>query len=61
MSKDTEGKTSEKIMDGESNALWCPDAKKNTHMNRFRAHVSADYGVCLGEWTGGAGTGEARK
>ena len=49
MSKDPQEGKSEKIMDEETKALWYPDSKKNTHMNRFRAHINKDYGVDLGE------------
>ena len=55
MSKDPQEGKSEKIMDEETKALWYPDSKKNTHMNRFRAHINKDYGVDLGELKGETG------
>ncbi|CAL8294298.1 unnamed protein product [Gadus morhua 'NCC'] len=50
MSKDPQEGKSEKIMDEETKALWYPDSKKNTHMNRFRAHINKDYGVDLANY-----------
>ncbi|MBN3311673.1 AACS synthetase, partial [Atractosteus spatula] len=48
MSKDTEG-VSEEIM--ESKVLWYPDSKKNTQMDRFRAQVNRDFGLCLANYS----------
>ncbi|XP_033828943.1 acetoacetyl-CoA synthetase [Periophthalmus magnuspinnatus] len=49
MSKDTEQK-SEKIMDMECKALWYPDAKRDTQMDRFRIQVNKGYGLNLGNY-----------
>lgn len=46
MSKDTEQK-SEKIMDMECKALWYPDSKKDTQMDKFRIQVNKDFGLNL--------------
>lgn len=42
----------------ESQVMWEPDSKRNTHMDRFRAAVSSSCGLRLGERRAGAG-GEA--
>ncbi|XP_076853959.1 LOW QUALITY PROTEIN: acetoacetyl-CoA synthetase [Brachyhypopomus gauderio] len=47
MSKDAKTK-GEEIM--ESKALWYPDSKKNTQMDRFRAQVNRDFGLNLANY-----------
>lgn len=42
----------------ESQVMWEPDTKRNTHMDRFRAAVASSCGLRLGERRAGAG-GEA--
>lgn len=38
----------------ESQVMWEPDTKRNTHMDRFRAAVASSCGLRLGErWAGG--------
>lgn len=46
MSKDTE-QQSEKIMDMECKALWYPDSKRDTQMDKFRIQVNKDFGLNL--------------
>lgn len=44
----------------ESQVMWEPDSKRNTHMDRFRAAVAGSCGLRLGERygrTGGAARG----
>lgn len=43
----------------ESQVMWEPDSKRNTHMDRFRAAVAGSCGLRLGERYGRAG-GAAR-
>ncbi|XP_062398738.1 acetoacetyl-CoA synthetase [Sardina pilchardus] len=47
MPKDIDGKSME-IM--ESKALWYPDSKKNTQMDRFRSQVNRDFGLNLANY-----------
>ncbi|KAK7934369.1 hypothetical protein WMY93_005265 [Mugilogobius chulae] len=49
MSKDTLQK-SEKIMDMECKALWYPDSKRDTQMDKFRRQVNKDYGLNLANY-----------
>lgn len=39
----------------ESQVMWEPDTKRNTHMDRFRAAVASSCGLRLGERRAGAG------
>lgn len=39
----------------ESQVMWEPDTKRNTHMDRFRAAVASSCGIRLGERWAGAG------
>lgn len=39
----------------ESQVMWEPDTKRNTHMDRFRAAVASSCGLRLGERWAGAG------
>lgn len=39
----------------ESQVMWEPDTKRNTHMDRFRAAVASSCGLRLGERWVGAG------
>lgn len=40
----------------ESQVMWEPDTKRNTHMDRFRAAVASSCGIRLGErWVGAGG------
>lgn len=42
----------------ESQVMWEPDTKRNTHMDRFRAAVASSCGLRLGElWAGGEALG----
>lgn len=36
----------------ESQVMWEPDTKRNTHMDRFRAAVASSCGLRLGELRG---------
>ncbi|XP_048099975.1 acetoacetyl-CoA synthetase [Alosa alosa] len=47
MPKDIDGKSIE-IM--ESKAMWYPDSKKNTQMDRFRSQVNRDFGLNLANY-----------
>lgn len=38
----------------ESQVMWEPDTKRNTHMDRFRAAVASSCGLRLGERRAGA-------
>uniref|UniRef100_A0AAV2MNV8 Acetyl-coenzyme A synthetase N-terminal domain-containing protein n=1 Tax=Knipowitschia caucasica TaxID=637954 RepID=A0AAV2MNV8_KNICA len=49
MSKDTD-KKSDKIMDMECEALWYPDAKKDTQMDRCRTRINRDFGLNLANY-----------
>lgn len=39
----------------ESQVMWEPDTKRNTHMDRFRAAAASSCGLRLGERRAGAG------
>lgn len=39
----------------ESQVMWEPDTKRNTHMDRFRAAVASSCGLRLGERRAGTG------